>query len=188
MSTFRMSNIGPLTGNTASVVDPATPVGGSAAFGPLVSFAGVNATSGTIITFSGIPSWSKRITAIFNSLVTTGTTHNVIQLGTSGGVVTSGYLSYFGVIGPSTGSASTSNGFGFWHGGVQDVRHGSMTITNVSGNIWVASYGAAMYNGTNNYSIHGGGSVTLSSALTSVSFATGTADTFSSGYVNVFYE
>ena len=61
MSTIKASALGPLTGlgassNTATIVDPATPVGGSAYLGPVVSMVAQATTSGTSFTFSSIPS------------------------------------------------------------------------------------------------------------------------------------
>lgn len=49
--------------------------------------------SGTQVNFTDIPNWVKRITVMFNGVSTNGTSLMQVQVGTSGGVVSSGYTS-----------------------------------------------------------------------------------------------
>ena len=51
----------------------------------------VASTSGTSIDFTSLPNWIKRITVMFNQVSTSGTAYKFIRLGTSGGIVSSGY-------------------------------------------------------------------------------------------------
>jgi hypothetical protein len=66
--------------------------------------------SGTAVDFTGIPSWAKRITVMFNSVSTNGTSNLLMQIG-SGSVLTSGYGSSAGYTGTSTGGSSSTAGF-----------------------------------------------------------------------------
>ena len=52
-----------------------------------------NTTSGTAIDFTGIPSWAKQITIAFDGVSTTGVNGYLVQIGTSGGIETTGYAS-----------------------------------------------------------------------------------------------
>jgi hypothetical protein len=49
--------------------------------------------SGASIDFTSIPSWVKRITINVSSLSTNGTSNYIVQIGGSGGIETSGYIS-----------------------------------------------------------------------------------------------
>jgi hypothetical protein len=52
----------------------------------------VATTSGTSIDYTGLPAWVKKITVSFQGVSTNSTSLWLLQLGTSGGVTTSGYL------------------------------------------------------------------------------------------------
>jgi hypothetical protein len=147
-------------------------------------------TSGTSIDFTGIPSWVKRITVMFSGLSTNGTSIPLIQLGDSGDIETSGYAGSAGFV-RDTNSANTAtftDGFRFNHThAAASVYHGHAIITNVSGNLWVAS----IIGGDSDTSrqFFAGGSKTLSATLDRVRLTTvnGT-DTFDAGSVNIMYE
>lgn len=152
----------------------------------LVSATAQNTTSGTSIDFTGIPSWVKRITVIFNGVSTNGTSLTMVQIGDSGGIETTGYagtayLSNTANTNMSTGflmSASTS---------ANQVRSGHMVLTNISGNIWIAT-GATGREDSADVTIMGG-SKTLSATLDRVRLTTvnGT-DAFDAGSINILYE
>lgn len=145
--------------------------------------------SGTSISFTGIPSWVKRITVMYSSLLkATGTSALAVRIGPSGGVVSSGYLGA-SMYSNGGGAASTqTTAFCINNGNSSgDVLHGITVIANLTGNTWVCSSMLAQSNTA--YFLFGGGSVTLSGALTQLQLTnlTGT-DTFSSGTVNILYE
>jgi len=154
---------------------------------PLVSGTSVASTSGTSISYTGIPSWVKRITVMYTSLSTNGSSTIQVQLGTSGGLTTSGYLGCSAFSGGSTGGANLTTGLPIASTSAGDARHGHIIITNVTGNIWVSSHANGQSN--NNYAQFGGGSITLSGTLTqlAINMANGT-DTFDSGSINILYE
>jgi len=152
-------------------------------------------TSGTSIDFTSIPSWVKRITVMFNGVSTNGTSIPQVQLGTSGGVTTSGYSSSgvtFNSSSAATGSVITT-GFAtecynpyFTAAG---IRNGQMVLALVGSNIWTStSIIGGSISGSSSSSFQGG-VVTLAATLTTVRITTvnGT-DTFDAGSINILYE
>jgi hypothetical protein len=134
--------------------------------------------------FTGIPSWVKKITVMINGVARSGTTVTVIQLGSTT-YTTSGYL---GTSWPASGGA-VANSVGFGLAGnlsAGDPVYGVMTITNISGNTWVAGMCGAV---STAFLAIGGGSVTISGTLDRlrVNSLSGTA-TFSAGTINIMYE
>ena len=156
----------------------------------IVSGTAVASTSGTSIDFTGIPSWAKRVTVMFAGVSTSGTSGQQIQLGTSGGVVTTGYTSgAFHSANASTFATSTT-GFILSVGNnslAVDTKHGAIVISNIGSNNWVEQgvLHSAGYNVGNSCA----GSVTLSGTLDRVRITTvnGT-DTFDAGSINILYE
>lgn len=184
MSTIRVGNIGPLTGNTSVIADPGVSGGGMS----LVNMTAIS-LSGTYVDFTGIPSWARRITVVFSGASTTGGQNYIIQLGTSGGITSSGYstlqTSLYNSAYPSIGSYS--NGFNITNPSASSVSyHGIATIMLVSGNTWVSS--SLLGEGGGTRFMLNTGSVTLSGSLSTVRVTQTTTDTFDAGTVNVYYE
>jgi hypothetical protein len=157
---------------------------------PMTLGTAVASTSGTSIDFTGIPSWVKRITVMFSNLSTNGASVPIVQLGDSGGVETSGYLGSASYAGPSTVGTTFTTGFGLAAGAApSSVLQVNMTINrlNLASNLWVASFSGSFSDA--NYSVHGGGSKSLSSTLDRIRITTvnGT-DTFDAGSINILYE
>lgn len=140
--------------------------------------------SGTSVDFTGIPSWVKRITVMFAGVSTNGASNYIVQLGDSGGIEVSGYL---GAYGNTAASASGTTGFGIYSGGSGVVFHGSMFISNITENSWIASH--SMGRSDNPSLSSGGGSKSLSATLDRIRITTvnGT-DTFDAGTINIIYE
>jgi hypothetical protein len=138
----------------------------------IVSGTSQASTSGTSIDFTGIPSWVKRITVMFNGVSTSGTSSIQLQIGTSSGVVSTGYLSHSGFI----------------HGLASDVLYGPFVITTTGSNVWNAS-GSFFRDASTDYSIISTGTITLGGILDRVRITTvnGT-DTFDAGSINILYE
>lgn len=140
-------------------------------------------TTGTSIDFTSIPSWVKRITVMFNGVSTNGTNPVQIQLGTSGGFVTTGYTSTYSY---STTSGSSTTGLLVGGTAANDTRSGIATITTLGSNVWVHS--SVIKPGTTNV-FSAGGDVTLSGVLTQIRITTvGGTDTFDAGSINILYE
>lgn len=149
--------------------------------GVINSGTAVASTSGTSIDFTGIPSGVKRITVMFYGVSTSGTSRTMIQLGTSSGFTTSGYLG-------SNGTANFSSGiFTDDATSATVVRYLQVVITNITGNTWVATSNMGRSDATSVFTA--GGGIALAGALTQVRITTtnGT-DTFDAGSVNILYE
>jgi hypothetical protein len=145
-------------------------------------------TSGTAIDFTGIPSWVRRVTVMFSGVSTNGTSDYLIQLGTSGGVVSSGYISTGNTVNQANGTAGSSSTAGFLiDGGLAAfLISGHMSLTTLGSNSWASSHCCKI--GISNVQI-GGGDVTLSGTLDRLRLTTvnGT-DTFDAGSVNLLLE
>jgi hypothetical protein len=147
--------------------------------------------SGTSVNFTGIPSWVKRITVMFSGVSTNGTSSPQIQLGTgSTTYVTSGYLGSCISTNASPAATTISAGFVFGFSGsgaATSIRHGSVVLTKINENTWVATGNV----GSSELAVVAilGGSVNLESVLTAVriTMANGT-DTFDAGTINIMYE
>jgi hypothetical protein len=187
MSTIRVGNIGPLTGNTSVIADPGGTGGMSLVSLPVVNTTG-GATSYTLA--SGFPTWIRRVTIAFASVTCSASTNPMVQLVAGGSTVTSGYTYYSSYISTGVGTTSFTNGFGIRAGAPSagDVHHGSMVLHQVSTNLWSATLAGAM-NSSGAYTSVGGGWISLSSSLTGLILtSSGGATTFSGGQMTVFYE
>lgn len=147
--------------------------------------------SGTSVNFTGIQTWVKRITINFVGLSTNGTSDYLIQLGTSGGVVSSGYLGTGTALVPA-GTVTATNytaGFGLPFSTAAAVAHGSIVLSLVSqsANTWACSGAGGRSDAAVGWVV--GGSVSLSEILDRVRITTaGGADTFDAGTINITYE
>jgi len=140
----------------------------------------VSSTSGTSIDFTGIPSWVKRVTVMFDGLSTDGGSSIQIQIGDSGGIETTGYVSGNAYGGLTTGFVLAINPSASY------LQIGTMVFTNLSGNIWVQN-GSSLVTAV---AIQpAAGSKTLSATLDRVRITTvnGT-DNFDAGTINILYE
>jgi len=112
-------------------VDPDTP-------GLFFPKGAVAASSGTAISFTGIPAGTNKIDVCFRKVSASGTDNLLIQLGHSGGYVSSGYTSL-----ASEGSgAPTTDTTGFVLNDVTvagDNWTGVITFIRLTANIWVSS-------------------------------------------------
>jgi len=147
-----------------------------------------NSTSGSTIDFNSLPSGINRIMILFSGVSLSGTNDIVVQLGDSGGIENTGYLSSSGGIsGSNTCSISTSAaGFTIRGGNAGRALSGHMLITRITGNTWVASH--ALGSNASNIAISGGGNKSLSADLDRVRITVETADTFDAGQINIYYE
>lgn len=155
--------------------------------GALVRDTAQATTSGNVFNFTGIPSWVKRITFMFSGVSVTGTDSVLVQLGTSAGVTTTGYVSSaVGTNGTGGGTASSTMGFIIRAAGATGTLSGHMFITNITSNSWVSSHTLKTDN-TGVVNI-GGGDIALSGTLDRVRLTVTGSDTFDAGTVNIIYE
>lgn len=167
--------------------------------GTPVSFGSVNqrmlltattaTTSGVLIDVTGIPSWAKRVTLQLNTVSTTSNNSYLLQLGTSGGVETTGYVNNINAI-TGAGVASVSSTAGILVSGAAGTAtsvSGSVVIELHSGNIWNVR-GSTIRHGesTNNSTV---GNKTLSGVLDRIRLTTTTGvDTFDAGSISLLIE
>jgi hypothetical protein len=148
----------------------------------------VASTSGTSIDFTSIPSWAKRVTVLFSEVRqnTNGTNPFVIRLGTSGGIVSTGYVGAQGYVGGTPAATTMNTGFEMAFDTAIYYYGGMLTLTNISGNTWV---GSGVFAQTQAYTFQMAGSINLGAALTQVRVTTinGT-NTFTDGIINILYE
>lgn len=186
ITTPDLESAGPVVGTTGTFSGAVRASGVTTNLYPLISGTAVASTSGTSIDFTGIPSWVKRITVMFQGMSTNGTSTRGVQLGTSGGYVTTGYQGATSLIGNSVVTTSVTFGFGMYTNAAADTISGHMIITNISGNSWVASV-VVKGNGPN--TMTGGGDITLSGTLDRLRVTTNNGtDTFDAGSINILYE
>ena len=171
-------------------VNLATVGSNATATGTLIqSGTAVASTSGTSIDFTSIPAWVKRITVMFDGVSTSGSSNPQIQLGDSGGIETTGYISVGTYLGSVTSGSSYTTGFGFLSGGSTNVLSGLVIISLLNNNTFVATGDMAGSGGGAGFRYGTSGSKTLSAALDRVRITTvnGT-DTFDAGSINILYE
>lgn len=148
----------------------------------------VNSTSGTFIDFTGIPSTAKRITVMFQGVSLNGAAHLLIQLGNSGGIVSSGYGSG-GIHWAGSGQLSmgASNGFAIFVGSAARVTDGSMVLTLSYSGAWTSTH--AVNYGSGGDGAAGGGSVTGLGTVDRIRITTTSGtDTFDAGKINISWE
>jgi hypothetical protein len=168
---------------TAKIADAAITVAKLAE--PLTIATAQATTSGTTKDFNDIPSWASRITVVFNNVSLTSNGDIAVQIGDSGGIENTGYTS--SCTNSFSGTTLTS-GYLVRMSNSAFAMSGTVTLHNISGNIWVASVAGCTNNAT--YAgVIGGGVKELSATLDRLRVLSvdGTG-TFDSGSVNIFYE
>lgn len=148
-------------------------------------------TSGTSIDFTGIPSSAKRITMSLNEVSTNGTSIPLIQLGDSGGIEATAYLSSAGTISSTPGATNFTTGFGLRSGVFATTMFISGTVTftleKASTNTWVCSGNLSRSDAANVVSVSGAKSLSATLDRIRLTTVNGT-DTFDAGEVNITYE
>lgn len=147
-------------------------------------------TSGTSIDFTGIPSWVKRITVMFSGVSTNGTGNLQIQLGTSGGIQITGYLSEADQAG--TGVNATTGFILTRSIGATSINHGIATIALIDSSTGLFACSGTLARSDTASGSFFGGSKSLSGTLDRIRIIGSTtgnpADTFDAGTINIIYE
>ena len=138
------------------------------------------------ILFSGIPSWAKRVTVILYQVGTSGSAHINVQIGDSGGLRTTNYVSSSVTVDSAGNSAgvNATDGFVWQNSSAANTNTGIIQLTHVGLNVWVATHTGKQ---TTTNVVSGGGTITtaLNGSLDRVSIA---ATGLNAGSVNVLYE
>lgn len=126
---------------------------------------------------------------MFSGVSTNGTSNILLQLGTSGGIQTTGYLGASGYVGGTPVSTNPTNGFSIFHDTASELFHGAVTFSQLSSssNIYVCQ--GFYSSSTRAYSLLTSGSVTLSGILDRIRITTASGTpTFDAGSINILYE
>jgi hypothetical protein len=145
-------------------------------------------TSGTSIDFTSIPAGVKRITVMFNNVSLSSTAAFLIQLGDSGGVETTSYVSLSTVAASTVATTTSTAGFVISaSGGLSAARgyQGIMQICLLGSNAWTA---IGNFNDGVGNTFSCSGAKTLSDTLTQVRITSTSTDTFDAGSINILYE
>lgn len=183
------SNVGSFTNANVTVNAKGLITAASNGVSGLVLGSPVATTSGTGFNFNSFPVAVKQIDLYFSNIALSTSGVLIIQLGTAGGLVSSGYLGVatFNATGGGVGGAQYTAGFGTVVSTSASVfAHGMITFRHTGNNIWIAS--GAFYSNGNDTAIVAG-TVTLGGALTQLQFTTvaGTA-TFTAGQASIAYQ
>ena len=146
-------------------------------------------TSGTSIDFTGIPSGVKEISVEFVATSTSGTSVPIIQLGNSGGVVTTGYVSNGCLFGATPSFAQITSGINLaatWAGTYAVSGFLNLELEREDIHRWASSHMMARVDGAG--LVCGGGVVTLTNVIDRIRITTvGGSDTFDAGAINIQY-
>jgi len=148
----------------------------------------VATTSGTSFTFTGIPDGVRRLIIEFAGVSLSGTDDILVQIGPSGGVETSAYVSCAArVVAGSAAVQSSTAGFVVKGDSAAYVISGVLVLDllNASTNQWVAHGSYNMSTATVGFS---GGDKSLAGTLSQVKILTTGANTFDAGSINISYE
>lgn len=146
-------------------------------------------TSGLAVDFTGIPSWAKKITVMLNGVSTNGAANWLVQLGTSGGLISTGYVNASSYIlsTPASGvNTPVTSGFQIASSGAANVCTGVLGCYLMGGDIWVST-GVIGHPGV--FTLHTTASVALGAPISRVRLTTDNGtDTFDAGSISVYVE
>ena len=144
-------------------------------------------SSGSTKDFTGIPAGVKRITMLLDGVSINGSTNMIVQLGDTGGIETTGYLSAASLIQATVSTSSITTGFLFTETNALAAIHSGqmiLTLEDAVNNTWmyssiIARTDAAQLN-------LGAGRKSLSAVLTQVRLSV-SPDAFDLGAINILF-
>lgn len=153
----------------------------------ITSGTAVSPTSSTSIDYTSLPAWVKKITVTFQGASSNSSSLWLLQLGTSGGVTTSGYLGRAAGISGSTFSAYSAGFTLLTDSSAGAILHGVIQVVTLGSNNFAMNGILSRSDGGNVYI--SGGSIALGGVLDRVRLTTvnGT-DVFDAGTINIIYE
>tara|TARA_B110000444_G_C18487873_1_gene432152 strand:- start:57 stop:650 length:594 start_codon:yes stop_codon:yes gene_type:complete len=149
----------------------------------LTNSGGVDVDGSAEALFTGLPAGIKRIQVnLYRCSASGSDTGALIRLGTSSGIVTSGYssLSHWG-----GGGQSDTSGFYLYGTAGGNAINGIATINNMGSDRFISSH-SLMYNGSNG--AFGGGYKDLGGTLTQLRVSLVSGGNFDFGRINIMYE
>jgi hypothetical protein len=196
MSKIEVDAIEPQSGTTLTIGasgDTVNVVGtlqnnGSGLINGFTSGTAVATTSGTAFDFTGIPATAKLIIINFHEMSLSGGDNFFVQIGDSGGIETSGYISSSAYDGVTESYTSSTDAYTIVSGGggASSIFSGIcfISLMDSSTNTWVSSHTGKM---ATDYSVFGGGSKSLTGVLTQVRITRSGSNTFDAGKLNIMY-
>ena len=143
-------------------------------------------TSGTQFDFTGLPAGLNEIVVSFDGVALSGTDNLLVQLGTSGGIDATGYVSTsvltFG--GNGVQAVNSTTGFIIFYSSSLHTCTGHMFIRRMSGNKWTQSHNCLL---DTTRDVHAGGVKTLSGEIDRIRITRTGTNTFAAGSVNISY-
>ena len=143
-------------------------------------------TSGTQFDFTGLPAGLNEIVVSFDGVALSGTDNLLVQLGTSGGIDATGYVSTsvltFG--GNGVQAVNNTTGFIIFYSSSIHTCTGHMFIRRMSGNKWTQSHNCLLEPTRGAFA---GGVKTLSGEIDRIRILATGANTFDAGSVNISY-
>jgi hypothetical protein len=158
---------------------------------PMTSGTAVASTSGTAIDFTGIPSWAKRIQIMFANVSLSATANILVQLGDSGGIETTGYISQAAIVNVNANTVGATNGIIIFNGEASSACSGILTLgyIDAGNNLWTAAGTFARPGGSVSSASFTGGYKSLSATLDRIRIVSSNGtDTFDAGSINILYE
>jgi hypothetical protein len=145
--------------------------------------------SGSNYTFTGIPSGIKVFYLCFKEVDLSSGDHIEIQLGTSGGLVSSGYLGSSTRTGTGASSEKNTGGIEVFVAAANENANGVLTfvLMDEATHTWVCS-GTLGSSDVTSITMHQGFSVALGGELTQLDIASESSNTFTDGEVNIVYD
>jgi len=147
------------------------------------TFATAQSATGTAIDFSSIPSGVREIFVGFDQVSMSGADTLLVQIGPSGTPETTSYQSV-STNAQSSGTSNSTAGFAVRVFSGSDQINGVMSITNLTGNVWVASHALGIDTGAG---MVGGGRKSVASAPDILRVTRAGSATFDAGQLNVWY-
>ena len=157
----------------------------------LTRLTSVALTNQTSVDFTSLPSGIRKLYLVLDGVRVSSTGALMIQLGDSGGLETSGYVSGSRLFYSNTASTyqERSDSFVVFEDASDWYKNGIVEIINVTGNRWVNAH-TVYYSERGAYpgvTSNGGGRKELSGELTQLRFTLSSGN-FTAGNVNLFYE
>lgn len=143
--------------------------------------------SGAAVDFTGIPAGVKRVYLTLNDMSVAGSFAQIVQLGTAGGIVSTGY----GGCGTTMNSSAVStvsytNGLGISNIATARTLNGEVEIIRHSGNTWVMK--AHLSNSQSTDMFISTSRIVLAAQLTQLRLTVNGATTFDGGTANIHWE
>ena len=163
--------------DSAEVWEPQDSAGGSGAFAAATAIE----VSGETADFTGLPADVQVVYVSLDNISFTGNDDIWVQLGDSGGFETTGYVSASDLNGTPN---STTSAFNIALSNNAVDFSGVMVLTKLTGNLWTSSHNGVRADTVLSF---GGGTKTLSGALTQIRVTASGGSDFDAGDVNISY-